>query len=213
MTIFQRGIEQIAAYLPTLLAGMVLALLGLILAWLIMQVTYRLCIVLRIDRLFQRLGLRHTFEKADVRHTIYRALGALLALPIFLVFLNNALLIWKLTALSEFIHSAVLLLPRLLSATVTAGVGYLLSNLVSTSVAGTLRGEGVRRAGLLTHFVRWVLLAFFLAMALSQLDIAREVILIAFSVLMGALGLAFVVAVGMGSRVAVERAWERFLKD
>jgi len=210
MIILQRGVEQVAGYFPTLVAGVFVMLLGVVCAWLVLQVTIRLCIMLRMDRVLFGLGLRHMFDKADIRYTLYQTLGLLFALPLFLMFLNNALLIWRLTALSEFIHVMVLFLPRLALGLLIAGLGYLIADLVSISIGNTLRAEGLQQAGLLTNLIRWVLLAFFFSMALSQLSIARYVVLIAFSIAMGSFGLAFVIAVGLGSRKAVERAWERY---
>ena len=111
-------LSNVVAYLPTLLAGLVVLVLGAVIGWVVSKVLVRILIFLRLDRVVMRLGWGRALEKGDVRHSLFGLVGAICGVLLFLVFLDNALVIWKLTVLSQLLEKMVLLIPQLLHAQV-----------------------------------------------------------------------------------------------
>ena len=116
-------VNSLADYLPKLLAGLVVLLLGALVAWIASRVFVRLLIFLRLDRVVARLGWTRALEKGDVRHSLFGFLGTILGLLIFLIFFENALVIWRLDVLSNLLEKVVLLIPQLMTATIILLIG------------------------------------------------------------------------------------------
>jgi len=200
--------STVAAFLPTLLAGFVVVVFGLIAAWVASRVLVRLLIFMRLDRVARRLGWTDTLEKGDVRHSLFDSLGTLLGVLVFLIFFENALVIWHLTVLSQLLDKVVLLIPELVTAIMILLIGWGTATGVSRGVQRALYQEEFERARLAARLVRWAILLTTAAIALVQLDIAVVIVTGAFLIAFGALALCGVLAFGLGSKRAVEMMWE-----
>jgi len=196
--------SQFVGFMPTLAAGLFIILLGLALGWLVKRTIVRLLVWLRLDRLAGRVGWRAAFGKGDVRSALYDMAGNVGMFLVVLIFLNDALNRWGFTALSRVIDAVVVYLPNIGIVAVIVGVGLLVSSNLETKITETLTEEGVVRARLIGKAVRGVLVTFVFALALWQLHFARELILAAFLISLGALGVAFALGVGLGTAKAVE---------
>jgi hypothetical protein len=200
---------KIVGYLPTLLSGFVVLVLGALAAWLISKLTMRILIFLRLDRVVARLGWGRALEKGDVRHSLFGFAGIIVGLFVFLVFLENAILIWKLTVLSQLLDRLVELVPQLITAGIILLVGWAVAAAVSRAVLRALCQEEFDRARLVARLVRAAILVLTSAIALVEMDIAVVIVTGGFLIAFGALALGFALAFGLGSRHAVETMWEK----
>jgi Mechanosensitive ion channel, conserved TM helix len=203
--------SRVAGFLPSLVAGIVVLAIGLLAWWLVAKFVARLLIVLRLDRVLSRLGWGKALSKGDVRHALFELLGTILGAIVFLIFLDNAFVIWNLTVLSRLLESLVLLIPDLVVAAVIVAVGWITGALAARSASRGLSRAGVSRAALAAQIIRTAILVLAVAIALVQLNVAATIVSSAFLITFGALGLSFVLAVGLGSRRAVELMWEEVL--
>jgi hypothetical protein len=73
---------------------------------------------LRLDHVIVRFRWGRALEKGDVRHSLFGLVGAILGFLIFLVFLENALVLWKLTVLSHLLEMLILFIPQLVFAAI-----------------------------------------------------------------------------------------------
>jgi hypothetical protein len=200
--------SNVVAYFPTLLAGFIVLVLGAGAAWLLSKLVVRLLIFLRLDRVVVRLGWGRALEKGDVRHSLFGLLGLVTGLLIFLVFLDNAVVIWKLTVLSQLLEKLVRLIPQLIAAGIILLIGWGVATAVSRAVQRALIQEEFERARLVSRIVRSAILVVACAIALVELDVAVMIVTGAFLIAFGALALCFVLAFGLGSKRAVEMMWE-----
>jgi hypothetical protein len=198
--------QQLVAFLPSLVAGLLLLAIGLFAGWLAKRFVVRLLIWLRLDRLAGRVGWRAALGKGDVRATLYNLAGNVCGLIIALVFLDDALNRWGLTGLSRSIANVVSYLPNLGLVAVIIGVGMMVSNTLSVRVRKTLEEEGVARARLISKVIKGSLIAVVTALSLWQLHLAREIVLAAFVISFGSIGVALAIALGLGSYRAIEKA-------
>jgi hypothetical protein len=204
--------DSFLAYLPNLIGGIVLLLLGWLAGWIIKKILVQLSIILRIDRLLKRSRWQSDFSKADVRYGLYNLIGNIGFIIIFLIFLSNALLAWKLNILSNLLSKGILLLPKMIIAVVIFGVGWLLASWVQVIVMKSLYREEVPRASLISRFIKGMLLIFFSAVSLVELDVAREIIIIGFATIFVTLGAIAIVLTAVGGRNFLKRI-EDSLKD
>jgi len=209
-TLFSNLSEQIIGYLPSLFAGLLLLAVGWFLGWFLKRVTIRVCILLRIDRLFRRFRWMEDFSKTDVRFAVYEFIGNLVFVIVFLIFLSSALNVMYLTSLSNLLDQGILLIPHILIAAVIFGVGWLLTYWVSKGIRTALLKEEIPRAALIARFVKLVLLLFFSAMALTELNVAREIVIIGFTTIIVTLGALIVVVTARGGKTFINKVLQTF---
>jgi hypothetical protein len=201
---------QILAFVPALAAGLLVLVVGFVVAWLCARVILRISLLLRLDRVVARLGWGG-LARGDIRHTLFRLVGGVIGALVFLIFLDNAFVIWHLTVLSRLLERLVLVIPNLLVAGIILLVGTAVAAAVARAVRTTLAEEEVERASLFAKIARAAVLTFAVALALLHLNVGNGLVIPVFLVTFGALALAFALAVGLGSRRAVERMWDGLL--
>jgi hypothetical protein len=201
---------NIIAYLPSLLAGIVLILIGWIAGWLIKRVLVQLSILLRIDRFLRRSRWEADFAKADVRYGLYNMIGNIGYALIFLLFLDNAFIAWKLQILSDLLSKGILFLPKIIVAASIFGLGWLLAFWAEKSILKSLYREGIPRASLISKFVKIILLLFFSAIALVELDVAHEIVIIGFATTFITISAVAIVITAIGGKSFVEKIGDSF---
>lgn len=205
--------EQFSEYLPTLTAGAVVLVVGLLLGWLTKRAAVRVLALLRLDRLAGgRSQWRAAMGKGDVRDAVYGVLGTAAGLAVVLVFLDNALQIWGLAVLSRLLEQGISYIPTLILAGVIISLGVVLANALARRVETVLEREGIPRASLMAGLTKSSLVSVVAALALWELNFAREIVLAAFLIGFGAIGIAFALAVGIGSARAIQEGWSIVLK-
>jgi len=205
--------QRFSEYLPTLAGGLIVLAIGLVAGWLLKRAVIRILMVLRLDRLAGgQSAWRSAIGKGDVRHALYSAVGTAAGFVLLLVFLNNALQIWGLDVLARMVEALMVYLPTLALATVIVGLGFMLANVLARRVETVLEREDVPRAGLVAGLAKSALLSVVGALALWQLNFAREIVLAAFLIGFGAIGVAFAIGVGIGSARAMQDGWSHVLQ-
>jgi hypothetical protein len=172
----------------------------------------RILIWLRLDRLAGRVGWRSAFGKGDVRAALYDLLGTVAFVLVVLVFLDNALTIWGLAVLSRLMDNLVFSLPRLALAAFIVALGIAVANAAGERLEAALEEEELPRAALVAKGLKGVLLAVVVALALWELDFARQIVLSGFVIGFGAMGVAFALSVGIGSAKAIQRGWDELFQ-
>jgi Mechanosensitive ion channel, conserved TM helix len=165
--------------------------------------------VLRIHRVVGRFRWARGFGKGDIRHALYNMVGGLGFVIVFFVFLNAALDAMKLGVLSGLIERGVYFIPKLIIAVVILGLGWVVAGWLAEAALRALRSEEVPGASRIAKFARLVLQLFFSAMALTELDIARQIVVIGFSVSIITLGVLAVVVTALHGRRVLERGSKR----
>jgi hypothetical protein len=200
--------QKIVGYMPSLLGGLFILLLGWLIAWIAKRIIIQLLVVLRFDRLFVRFRWKYSLSKADIRYALYNLTGNIVFFIVFLVFLDSALDALKLTALSKLIEQGVLFIPRLLFALIIFGVGWFISARTSHAVSYSLLKENIPGGSLLARLIKFVFILFFSAMALVELSISKEIVLIGFSVFLLTLSVLIII-VAAGNREALKDLFKR----
>lgn len=187
-SILNRMYDQVIGYLPNLFAALVLAGIGWALGWLAKRIVVQMLTVLRFDRFVRNFAWGQSLVKADVRFAIYDAIGSLMFLIVFLILFSESLEALRLPVLSAFLSGVVKSVPTFVIALLLLGLGWVVAGWLSTIIQRALAREEVPRATLIARFAKAVIILFFSAMALTELNIAREIVVIGFAVTMVTLG-------------------------
>jgi hypothetical protein len=200
--------EEIIAFLPSLLGGLVLLLIGLIMGWIAKRIIVQLLVLFRLEKLLVRFRWGEDFLKADVRYGFYNFIGSIAFLIIFLILLDGALESWRLTVISNLLQQGISVIPRIIIALIIFGVGWLIASWTSRSLHRTLGRERVPNASLLARFSKIILMVFFSAMALTELNFARTIVIIGFATIFIALAVTLIVLVVLGGKELIKKVDE-----
>ena len=204
---FDRIGRQVSDYMPTLLAGLVVLIAGAAAGWVLKRAVVRVLVLLRLDRLGGgRSAWRTAMGKGDVRAALYDGIGTVAGSILFLVFVDNALEIWGLSVLARLVDQVIVYLPTLALAVLITWIGLGLSNVLGRRVEAVLVEERVPRAALLARLARAAFLSVVATLALWEMNFGREIVLAAFMIGFGAIGVAFALGVGIGSARAIQAA-------
>jgi hypothetical protein len=197
--------DSILQYLPNLIAGTALVLVGWLCGWLTKKLLAQLARVVRLDRYLSRSRWGDDFKKADVRRGLYDIIGNIGFAIVFLLFLDNAFIAWQLTLFSDLLGKAILFLPKLIIACAVFGVGWLIASLAQKAIQKMLLRESIPRASLVSRFVKGIIVVFFSAMAIVVIDVAKEIVVIAFSAIFVGLAIIGVIFAFYGGRDFFEK--------
>ncbi len=200
--------ERFADYLPSLAAGLFVLALGILVGWVAKRAVVRILTWLRLDRLGRAVGWRAAFRKGDIREGLYNVAGTVAMVLIVLVFLENSVEILGLKVLSDLLARLVFYLPNMGLVALIVAIGVLLSNLLADRVQDALEDEEFARARLVSRLLKGSLLFVVGALALWQLNFARQIVLSGFLIAFGAMGAAFALAVGLGAHRAIQKGVE-----
>lgn len=200
--------EKFIGYLPNLLAGLALVIVGWVLGWIVKRIVVQLLSVLKPDQLVRRFRWGVALSKADVRLALYNFIGNGAFLVVFLIMLNASLGALQLTMISAVLEQGVLFVPRMLVAGVILGIGWLVATWIAATLRRALMKEEIPRATLIARFAKGVIILFFSAMALTEIDVSREIVVIGFSVTIVTLGVLVIVMTTMGGKRFVSKILE-----
>jgi hypothetical protein len=195
--------KQIINYLPNLLAGIILLLVGWFVGWLAKRIFIQLLAILKVEKLFIRLQWRRALSKADIRYAVFNLIGNVVFFIVFLIFLNSALDAMRLTVLSTLIQQGVIFIPKLIVALFILGIGWIIAGRVSNSVYNSLIKEDIPQYSIISRFVKFVAVLFFAAMALVEIDIAPQIVIIGFTTIMISMGVIAITLVILGGRSSI----------
>jgi Mechanosensitive ion channel, conserved TM helix len=198
--------QDVIGYLPNLFAGVALVLIGWFLGWAAKRVTLRVAVLFRLERVLTRFRWGQDFSKGDVRYSFYGLLGNIVFLIIFMIFLDNAFVAWKLRVFSDLLERGIYFFPRIILSLVVFSIGWLIATWASRTAIKALNREKVPRASLIGSLFKAILILLFSAMALIELDIGRQVVMIGFVTIFVTLGIVIVVLAAVGGKTFIQKA-------
>jgi uncharacterized membrane protein len=204
----QRSVESVAAFLPGVLALMMILLFAILLGALVRLLVLRALRGLEFDRLVSQWGMG-AFGDWSQSQGISALTARLAQWTILVVGLLTGLTALDAAVPAEFALSIFRYVPHVMAALLVLIVGAIFAQFLSRAVLIGAVNMQIHYARALSVFVRWVLLIIAASMALEQLGIGRQILLLAFGILFGGIILAAALAVGLGSQDAVRRALER----
>jgi len=204
--------DRLTLVLPGILAMLTIALLGLVAAWVVARIVRRLVQALTLDRRAETWGLSAALGRAGIRRPPSQVAGVIVFWIILILFLTvaiDALAIPGTGRVTDFVFSWV---PRLMGAALILLVGWLVANFLGEGALIAAVNARIPEARLLARVIRWGVLLFALATAVTHLGIGKEMVLVAFGITFGGLIFALALAFGLGGRALARQMLERYLR-
>lgn len=185
-------------YLPRIITAAIILLVGYIIARVLRALVTKGLRAVHFDDLTDRAGVGRALERAGTRMDAAAVLAAIVFWWVLLIFVELAVDNLGLTAITAFINSLLGYLPNIFVAILILIIGALIANLVADVVLAAASRAGLTTASLLANVARWAILVFAFLAALTQLNVAQNMIFILFAALVGMAALAGGLALGLG---------------
>jgi hypothetical protein len=189
---------QLQAFAPTLIAVLVILLVGGIIARLLETLIVRLLKAAALDKIAEQIKLSSVLVKGGVKRKLSELIGAIVYWIVMLAFVMTALNALNLTVAAELFQKVVAFLPNVIAAVFILIVGVFAAAFLAATVRTAASNAGVVQSHLLGQAVQTIVVIFTIVASLQQLGVPffGEVFLI----VLAGISLGTALAFGLGCR-------------
>lgn len=203
---FQRAADRFFEFLPNLLGFLIILIIGYIVARLVAAAVRKLLEKAELDRRMHDASTSTYVDRALSGASASRGIARVVFWLIFAFFLFAAIGALQIAALTTFMNDVLAYLPNILVAILIFVVAVLIAGAVAAAV-GSVMGD-TPSGRIVATVVQALVMVIAMFMILEQLQIAPEIVRIAFAAVMFALALGLALAFGLGGRGVAERLLE-----
>lgn len=193
-----------------------LALLLLAAGWLAARaarrLTERALLVLRFDEAAERSGVDDFLVRGGVRLTARSILAGLVYWTLLSVSAVACFTLLGLPEARDLVASVLSFGLRALLAAIIVTFGMAFAGMVRAAVSAYLNNLGVEGARPLGAAAQAAVILFVASLALEQLRLGSQIIVVGFSMVFGGACLALAIAFGLGGRKWAERVWDKWTR-
>ncbi|HFI0453104.1 TPA: mechanosensitive ion channel [Streptococcus suis] len=194
-------LNQVIGILPHVLVALVLIAVGSFVAKLIGNL---------LENLLETAGInnysKYLFAKEEVNFELSAIITQVVRAIIIVFFFIQAIQVLNLQVFNAVGSALLAYLPSLISAIAIVILAIIASNLVANFL------QKVTDSPLVITIVRYLMIVFAVFMALDQLKFAQHIVQSTFTIVLGALAVAFALAFGLGGRDFAARQLEKLEK-
>lgn len=209
---FERFFDKVVQFLPNFLTALLILIMGVVLGAVIKGVFLRLFKAIGLDRVSERSGVIELLRKGGIKDPISVLLAKVAGWVTIAIFAIISVGELEIPAVERLFESFLLYLPNVFVAALILLFGYLLGNFFGRAALIAAVNAGIRFSGLIGRFVKFAVFILAATMALEQLGIGRETIIIAFAIVFGGIVLALSIAFGLGGRDIAKEYLEKKMK-
>jgi hypothetical protein len=210
---FQKCYENMLYFIPNLLTFFMLLIAGIVIGYIIKIIFSRVLKAVKLDKFAERSGIFEVMSKGGVKEPPSIIVAKLIGWLTVLTFIVIAFQALKIPTVEHLLERFFLYLPNIFVAVVILMVGYLLSNFFGRAALIALVNAGTKNAGMISKFTRFTVFVFSATMALEQLGIGRDTVIIAFTIIFGGVVLAGAIACGLGGKDIARDYLEKKMKE
>jgi hypothetical protein len=191
-----QGLYAAVAFLPNLIVGIVVLLIGVVIASFIKQLVIKLLLGIHADKYIGKYTILATeggFGWTEIIAEIVRWF-------VIILFLIPAADIWQLPQFATLLNTVLLYLPNVFVAAIIAVVGLVLAKLAGEVVAASTKSFGKDVSRTVSSTVRVAITIFVILAVLNQLGVAQDLVRILFTGFVAMIALAGGIAFGLGGK-------------
>ncbi len=203
---FQRSLDAFFGFLPNLLAFIVILVIGYIVARVVKTL---------VSKGLQKLGVDQRLHESDASKYVdavspgaspSNAIATVVFWLIFLFFFVAAIGALKIPAVTTFMNQVLAYLPNVIAAILIFVVAALIAGAIAAAITRMMGDTPTGKVAATVLPALVMVIALF--MILEQLQIAPEIVRIAFAATVGALALGLALAFGLGGRPIAQKMLE-----
>lgn len=190
------GVNAVIMFVPKLIAGTIILLIGIIIASILKQVVLEVFKALRVEAFLRRYGV----PEAKEEFTWTNILSEIIRWFVILLFLIPTADIWGLPQIVTVLNTFLLYLPNVFVAAIIGVVGLVFARLSHDVILASAKGISPDAAKTIASVARWAIIVFVSLAVLNQLGVAADLIRILFTGFVAMIALAGGIAFGLGGQ-------------
>jgi len=199
--------------LPGIAEGIVILIVGWVIAKLVSRFVGKVIEVIRLDNLLASAGIKAFFQRAGIKLNIDKVFEEIVKWFILIAFFISAANAFGLPQINGFLSSVLNYIPNVIIAAVIMIIGILIANFVSDLAHGTTQATKTGKPHLVGAIVKYAVIIFTAIIALDQLQVGATLLDSFFNNLGLAIAAAFGLAFGLGGRDAAADIIQKMRKD
>lgn len=190
-----------AKHIPSLIAALLLILFGIFVARLLRSVVEHFFKKMKFDNYTSRIGINEIMARFGFGKSPTYIIGFVLYWSLILVFFVAAFDMLHLPIVAKILERLILeFMPKIASAILIGFGGLLFARVIAEIVLNSATANNLKGGKALSKIVNFVVLVFTAIVALEQIGIEMKIIRSSLNIFLGAIGLAFAIAVGLGAK-------------
>jgi hypothetical protein len=208
LTSINRGIINTAAFLPNFITGIIIILIGIILASIVKRIIAEVLNALKVETYLKRYGI----PEAKKEFSWTNILSEIVRWFVIILFLIPAAEVWGLPQITSLLNTFLLYLPNVFVGAIIGLVGLVFARLSADIVLASTRGLSADASRTISSVIRIAITIFVLLAVLNQLGVAQDLVRILFTGVVAMLALAGGIAFGLGGKDAAKVILDALVK-
>ncbi len=196
VTAINSAIIAIITFVPKFILGLVVLLIGIIIASILKQVVLEIFKALKIDAVLKKYGVPEAKEEFSWGSII----AEIVRWFVIVVFLLPTADVWGLPRVDIVLSQVLLYLPNVFVAVIIILVGFVFARLLHDVILASTKGLSRETSKTVASVSRWATNLFVILAALNQLGVASDLIRILFTGFVAMLAIAGGIAFGLGGQ-------------
>ena len=199
--------------LPRIVEGVVILLVGWIVAKIVSHLVGKIVKVIRLERIITTAGVKDFFQKAGIKLKIEDIFEEIAKWFILIAFFISAANAFGLPQVNGFLQDVLNYIPNVIIASIITIVGVLIANFAADLAHGTTKATKTGSPQIVASITRYAVIIFTIFAALVQLGIGKGLLDSFFNNLGLALAAAFGLAFGLGGKEIAANTIKKIQKD
>jgi hypothetical protein len=191
-----KGLFSAAAFLPNFIAGLVILLIGIILASIVKRIVLEVLSALKVETYLKRYGI----PEAKKEFSWTNILAEIVRWFVIILFLIPTAEIWGLPQITTILNTFLLYLPNVFVGAIIGLVGLVFARLTADIILVSTRELSPDASRTIASVTRISITIFVLLAVLNQLGVAKDLIRILFTGFVAMIALAGGIAFGLGGQ-------------
>jgi small-conductance mechanosensitive channel len=205
---FNSAFYGVVNFFPKFLVGLVVLIIGIIIASILKQVVVGAFKALKVDVYLKKYAV----PGAKEGYVWINLLAEIVRWFVIIVFLVPTAEVWGLPQIIAILNEFLMYLPNVFVAAVIAMIGFVLAKLAHDLLLASMKGVDNQTAVTVASITRWVINVFVVLVVLNQLGVAADLIRILFTGIVAMLAVAGGIAFGLGGQGAAQEVIEGIKK-
>ena len=201
-------------FAPKLIIAIIFFVVGWVLGNLVAKAFEHVVGALKVDKLFESVGMGNFFRKAGMNLNTGYFIGQVIKWFVIIIFLLPSLNLVGLDYIASFLQNDVLgFLPRVIVAAFILIIATFVSEFISKAISASAKSMNLRSANMLTVVSKYAIWVFAFIIAFGQLGVAPAYMQILFAGIIGMLAVAGALSFGLGGKDAAAKLLSKLGED
>lgn len=193
--------DKFVNIVPNIFASLIIILIGFFVSRVIASLFEHSFKKFKFDTWTSKIGLNEVMIRIGLGKSPTLLLSSFLYWFVMIIFIVSAANVLGLDFVSKILEIFILsFLPKVIMAIVIGFAGLLLARFLEDTVYNSAMANNLKGGKSFAKIIHFVILVFTGILAIEQLGLEMKIIRSSINILMGSLGLAFAIAVGLGAK-------------